>query len=275
MINKRQLKMHFDRNASNYDEFANVQRKMADVIIDKLKEEKSDSDKIYKILDLGCGTGTLSKKVSQLFSNGEITAIDISKNMINIARNNLEKCNVKYICADIEKIKICDKFDIIVSNATFQWFEDLDETLIQILKYLKEGGVLFFSTFGENTFNELYKSYELSKTNLGIKDNIQPGQNFYSFDNIKKIINSCSENYEVSGFEENEVELFNSVKDFLYSIKKIGANNSNNRKNNNPRIVKDMIKLYDQNYKINNKIRATYHCMYFLCKKENKNGFEK
>jgi malonyl-CoA O-methyltransferase len=263
MLDKKQLIMHFDRNAVNYDYYANVQKKMSNVLINRLLQEKKDYKRCYKILDIGCGTGILTKRVAEIYINSEITGIDISKNMIDIVKNNLKIYNVRFLCDDIEKAKLDEKFDIIVSSATFQWFENLEDTLINITNYLEKNGVLLFSTFGENTFQELHNSYKLAKEKLGILDNSYPGQRFYSFDDILNIILN-NQNLIVNGFENNEIELFDSVKDFLTSVKKIGANNSNRIKNRNPRLIKDMIELYEANYRIKDKIEATYNCMYYF-----------
>jgi malonyl-CoA O-methyltransferase len=263
MINKKNLIMHFDRNALNYDYYANVQKKMANIIVNRLLRERPKFGRNYKILDIGCGTGTLTKQIAKIYTNAEITAIDISKNMINIARNNLETYNVGYLCADIENVKLGEKFDIIISSATLQWIDCLEDTLSSIVGYMKENGIFLFSTFGENTFNELRTSYDIAKKNLNIKENVYPGQTFFSFNYIMNLI-STFRCLKAIGYEKDEIETFDTVKEFLYSVKKIGANNSNKLVNRNPKLIKDMMKIYKENFSTDEKIKATYHCMYFF-----------
>ncbi|AND83599.1 hypothetical protein GTH52_10360 [Clostridium tyrobutyricum] len=61
-----------------------------------------------------------------------------------------------------------------------------------------------------------------------------------------------------------EYEYFNNFRDFLYSIKKIGASSSNKQtKPASPTFLKKVISLYNENYMKNNRVKATYHCLFF------------
>ena len=65
------------------------------------------------ILDLGCGPGNITEKISLRWPNVCVIGIDGSREMINeaLARQNLAKNkqilkNIKYICADIKKTEL-------------------------------------------------------------------------------------------------------------------------------------------------------------------------
>jgi ubiquinone/menaquinone biosynthesis C-methylase UbiE len=98
-----------------------------------------------KILDLGCGNGTMSK---YFIDNGaySVLAIDISTNMINEAKekNSNEKITYK-VCSmeDISKIK--DKFDLVYSSLAFHYIEDFDKLIKEIYNLLNNNGILLFS----------------------------------------------------------------------------------------------------------------------------------
>ena len=80
-----------------------------------------DRKKQYKILDIGTGSGCLAICLAKELTNSKITAIDISKTAINVAKKNIKlkklehQIDLKLI--DINKIK--DKYDIIVSNPPY------------------------------------------------------------------------------------------------------------------------------------------------------------
>ena len=65
-------------------------------------------------------------------------------------------------------------------------------------------------------------------------------------------------------YEEYHKEYFPSVKDFLTSVKKVGANNATHANNMviNRNLIFSMIKYYEQNFKLNEEIYATYHVIY-------------
>jgi 2-polyprenyl-3-methyl-5-hydroxy-6-metoxy-1,4-benzoquinol methylase len=84
------------------------------------------------ILDVGCGTGELTKKLAP-YSN-EIIGIDVSENMINEAlkRNNDERIN--YINVSVEKYleEIDKKFDVIISIAALHHMDE--EKILETMK---------------------------------------------------------------------------------------------------------------------------------------------
>ena len=60
------------------------------------------------------------------------------------------------LCADAERLPLADgSIDLIVSNATLQWCNDLGATFAECLRVLSPGGLLMFTTFGPDTLQEL------------------------------------------------------------------------------------------------------------------------
>lgn len=93
------------------------------------------------VLDVACGTGVLipdylTRKVNS------VTAIDISPEMVKIAKKKFQQDNVQIICGDVETQQFERKFDCIVVYNAFPHFSQ-PENLIKILTvHLKKGGVL-------------------------------------------------------------------------------------------------------------------------------------
>ena len=165
-------------------------------------------------------------------------------------------------------MEINRKYDLIVSNVTFQWLNNTYDTINKIMKSLTDEGVLCFSTLGEYTFNELHKSYKIAKRKLGINEEYVPSQKFLGFSEIMKNVS-----FEITGKEYLFSQYFDSVKEFLNSVKKIGANNSNAKKCNKSLILlKEMMNVYSELFREDNKIKATYHCMYFSLTEDKNTG---
>lgn len=85
-----------------------------------------------RILDLGCGTGDITRRISDLYPNAQITAIDGSDGMISFAqaatKNSTNASNIKYFSARIplEEAFMRGKYDLIVSTNTLHHLSDTD-----------------------------------------------------------------------------------------------------------------------------------------------------
>lgn len=90
------------------------------------------------ILDLGCGTGTLTVKLTD-FSN-KVIGVDSSQNMIYKAKEQFG--NIEFKVCDALSLPFEKEFDVIFSNAVFHWINDHDALLKNIYKALKSQGLL-------------------------------------------------------------------------------------------------------------------------------------
>jgi malonyl-CoA O-methyltransferase len=155
MIDKEIIKRNFSRCAAYYDRFSVVQNICARRLISKIH-----NGGISDILDIGCGTGNFTKLLRERFPASNIKAIDISWDMVEVARRKLKDADIEFIVADAETMEFKKTFDLICSNASFQWFQDLENTLSRYTRMLGKNGVILFSVFGPRSFNELNSSLE-------------------------------------------------------------------------------------------------------------------
>lgn len=263
MIDKSKLKRRFSRNAKTYDQYASVQKNMGQDLINKVLE-KTKNKHIYKILEVGCGTGYVTRLLVKHFPNAKITSVDIANGMIEYTKDLMNDSSVTFICDDIEDMYINEMYDLIISNATFQWFNDLEQTLYKLLKHLNQDGLICFTTFGNQTFRELHKSYKLVKEDLNITEDISPGQQFHSLQSLinkcSKVIKTLNNSMKIKGIEQIENEYFDDCHEFLTSIKKIGANNSIKQDYKVTRsFIEKVIKVYNERFIYKDKVKATYH----------------
>lgn len=99
-----------------------------------------------RILDIGCGSGNVTHKLSLKYPNAIIDAIDPSSKMINIAKNNYPASNLNFICQKIENFTPEYDYDLIFSNSSFQWWERHDIALSRIADLLAPNGVVAIQT---------------------------------------------------------------------------------------------------------------------------------
>lgn len=101
-----------------------------------------------RILDIGTGSGILAVLLAKHFQESEITAIDISQDAINVAKENallsgVEK-RITFVKTDIlnnSEISYLKGFDLIVSNPPYVSLEEYNTLQKEILLYEPAGAV--------------------------------------------------------------------------------------------------------------------------------------
>ncbi len=241
---KNIIKLNFSKYAKCYDEYANIQKHCALKLISKIKRNG-----INKILDIGCGTGIFTELLREKFQNAEISAFDISQEMIEIAKKKLKGKQIKFFVSDAEKIpfKNNEKFNLISSNASFQWFKNLEGVLSKYKEMLESDGIIFFSVFGPKTFFRLNESLkELFGEEMEISS-----ANFIEKDVFNKIL------IEEEMIEEN----YNSLFELLKKIKYTGVRGNGIKSRNlwTAGTIKKLEKIYIRRF---NKLKVTYQVFY-------------
>lgn len=95
-------------------------------------------DPQQSILDLGCGTGTLTHELSALA--GSVLGVDASPEMVAAAKQRFPR--LEFMVADALDLPFADAFDIVFSNAVFHWIPDHDLLLKALRRALKPHGRL-------------------------------------------------------------------------------------------------------------------------------------
>ena len=102
-----------------------------------------------KILDIGCGGGLLSEPMSRM--GAKVTGIDASNKNIKIAKLHSKKSKLKidYFCSSPEKLKVKEKFDVILNMEIVEHVEDIDFFLKSCSRLLKKNGLMFVATINK------------------------------------------------------------------------------------------------------------------------------
>ena len=153
-ISKRKIRRAFDRAADSYDAAAVLQKEVCGRLLQKLEYIKLSPQ---LMLDAGVGTGEAVAPLMKRYKKSRLVVLDLSERMLAKATYHgglLRKPEL--VCADIEHLPFCeDSFELVFSSLTLQWCNDLQATMADILRVLKPGGLLMFSTFGPDTLKEL------------------------------------------------------------------------------------------------------------------------
>lgn len=95
-----------------------------------------------KVLDIGCGTGAISKGIAEIVGkNGYVIGIDSSEHLITKGKKDWKSItNLELIAVDLFEYETEEKFDLIVSARVLQWLSNPEEALIKCKEFLKPGG---------------------------------------------------------------------------------------------------------------------------------------
>lgn len=140
------VKAHFEEEATEFDELILKliphYEEMIDALINSIPYDEEDS---VKVMDLGCGTGTITKSLKDKFNNANITCLDLAKNMIEMAKIKLnDYTDITYITGDFYHFKFPEKYDVILSSLALHHLEiddDKKQFYKKIYEALNPGGV--------------------------------------------------------------------------------------------------------------------------------------
>jgi trans-aconitate methyltransferase len=108
------------------------------------------------ILDLGCGTGHLTKSIAE--SGARVIGTDSSASMIESARETYP--DIEFLVADARTYTAPETFDAIFSNATLHWIPEAEQVVQCIATSLKPGGRLVLEMGGKGNIAHIQQACE-------------------------------------------------------------------------------------------------------------------
>jgi len=183
-------------------------------------------NKPKKILEVGCGTGNYTKIL--LKRGYEVTAIDISEDMLKIARG---KCACKFIEGDIRSVSINDKFDACIAMFAVMGYitenSDIIRALNNIRRHLKPNGIFIFDVWNGLAVMRLLPEQRIKEVeNNEIKIIRFASPNLRSFDHICEvdykvlILNKADNTYEE--INEKHIVRFYFPQEIKYYLENAG-----------------------------------------------------
>ncbi len=156
---KTQSKAAFNKQAPTYDQDQNGchARSLYPALLARLSAIPYDT-----ALDLGCGTGEVMRLILQQNQEKSLYGIDLSENMLEIARAKLPD-QVSLYLGDSEHLPFPDSFfDVVYCNDSFHHYPAPSRVLSEVCRVLKPQGIfLICDTWhtqpGRTLINFLFK----------------------------------------------------------------------------------------------------------------------
>ena len=136
--------------------------------------ELIDIKKGDRVLDVACGTGVVTKKLSEKVGrSGYVVGADTSVAAIKIAKKwNEKKLNLDFVNIDAERFSFTQKFDIVTCQYALFFFPNSQKALKNIKNSLKKSGKLGISVHGNKV---PFFSNILDSVTEFIPDYVPPG----------------------------------------------------------------------------------------------------
>jgi tRNA (cmo5U34)-methyltransferase len=144
------VKEHFEEEAKEFDntilKLIPRYNEMINCMVSIIPFNNSEE---FKLLDLGSGTGNITKAVKEKYPNSKISCIDIAENMIQMAQIKLQNyTGIEYYTGDFSEFEFEEKYDVIVSSLALHHIKTDDDKkgfYDKIFSALKVGGVFLNS----------------------------------------------------------------------------------------------------------------------------------
>ncbi len=261
MLDKTKIKAAFSRHAVSYDQAAGLQIAVGLELISQIKLNQPP----INILDIGMGTGFLARELCRRNRHFKLFGCDIAHGM---NRYNLQSIKTPLpiypVTADAERLCFrAQQMDMIISNLSYQWLNEIGQGLSEARRALKPGGRLILTSMGEQTLHELRDCF----TQAYREQKGQEPAYTHRFINKAKLL----ELMEGVGFKQVRVEsriylrLYQGLGELLDALKQLGALNASvdrPRGLSGKAIIKRTQQLYRQKYSQAGQLKAGYEVLF-------------
>ncbi len=132
---------YFDERAESWNEHADIDA-IATLLDEGICDLDIGSDEV--VMDLGCGTGVLTKALLRhLSTRGRVVAVDFSPGMLARAKSTIQDPRVTWLCDDARRI--CAEshtIDRVIAFAAWPHFELPELVLAEMRRLLRDNGKL-------------------------------------------------------------------------------------------------------------------------------------
>jgi malonyl-CoA O-methyltransferase len=235
----------FSEATRTYDANAQVQdiaseRLAADVL------ERSRRKKYSTCLEVGAGTGLLSRRLTEpgIFASHLIT--DLSETMLRVNKRLLPETDaITFRQADLNAFSVEGTFDVIAGNMCLQWVSDPESTLGSLSEHLNPGGLLAFSVPVFGSFPEWHEA----ANSAGVPFTANP---LYGADDWARFVSERDFQVKVNTFDSTSH--YPSISHFFQSLKRIGASTATHMPVQSPASMRKLLQHAPEPFRITYKV---------------------
>lgn len=143
-----------------------------------------------KVLDLGCGTGSITIEIAGRVHSGIVIGLDISKKALNFAIEHHRASNIIYMEGDARNLPFKEQFDKVTAFLSLNWICEQDQALSSIYSALKLNGKAIIIRPGKQPSNLGPIAEALAKTDYWAPylPNYENKKNYYSSEEYKFLL---------------------------------------------------------------------------------------
>lgn len=152
-LDKAEISRSFSAAAPRYDGWATAQDAIADGLVRRLPAALSPAT----VVELGCGTGLLSRRLLARFPAATLLGLDLASGMIETCRGRFAgERRAHFEVADAEDPRACAApVDLVVTSCSAQWFTDPAATFRRWAGALAPGGLVAAALLVRGSYPEL------------------------------------------------------------------------------------------------------------------------
>lgn len=240
-MDKQRIERNFAGAAADYDRHATIQRQAAARLAGLIALA---FPRVARILEIGCGTGNLTRDLLRAYPEATLCATDLASSMLLVCAAHTppsELARMTFRHADGEDLP-SHGHDLVASSLAFQWFDD---PLGALRRLHAQGGSLGVATLVEGTFSE----WKAAHAELGLVDGIR---HFVSESELRALAQDLGGQLVFETIREHHPHAV----DFVRSIKGVGA--ATPRPGHQPARLRQVLRRFPQG------ISASYRVAYLL-----------
>lgn len=249
VINKPLIARRFARAVESYNHEAVAQRQIAHRMCDMLSCYLPPF--CPHILEIGSGTGFLTRKIVETLRPEKLVLNDICQDMSACFSDLLDE-HVTFLSGDAERLSFPKGQDLIVSCSVLQWFVDPERFFERCNALLKQKGYFAFTTFGAENLKEVS-----TVTGVGLQ-----------YRTLEELEQALSVHYEIiTSTEEHICLTFDTPLQVLYHLKQTGVT-ALRRQAWTKRDLHDFCDKYTRLFGEGESVTLTYHPIYIIARKK-------
>ncbi|MBL6937569.1 MAG: trans-aconitate 2-methyltransferase [Alphaproteobacteria bacterium] len=124
-------------NPQTYLAFADERTRPAGELLARIPDEHP-----ARVIDLGCGPGNSTALLAHRWPRAHLEGLDSSPQMLEQAHKS--GVTAHWIEGDVAAWRAHEPYDVIYSNATYQWVGDHEHLLPRLMGFVKSGGTFAF-----------------------------------------------------------------------------------------------------------------------------------